>query len=149
MITKLNPDQLYKKCDPGSFTFSSTDRITDLPVTIGQDKALKALDFGLGMDSNGFNIFAIGESGTGKMTTIMYMLKQKAAAEQAPSDWCYVYNFKDPDAAIAVSFGPGQGIIFQKEIDEMIKILKIEIRKALESKEYETQKSTIIDEFQQ
>lgn len=149
MITKLNPDQLYKKCDPGSFTFSSTDRITDLPVTIGQDKALKALDFGLGMDSNGFNIFAIGESGTGKMTTIMYMLKQKAAAEQAPSDWCYVYNFKDPDAAIAVSFGPGQGIIFQKEIDEMIKILKIEIPKAFESKEYETQKSKIIDEFQQ
>ena len=118
-------------------------------MTIGQEKALKSLDFGLNMDSQGFNIFAIGESGTGKMSTVMYMLKKKAADEEAPADWCYVYNFKDPDSSIALSFGPGQGVIFQKEIDEMLKILKIEIPKAFESKEYETQKSKIIDEFQQ
>ncbi len=118
-------------------------------MTIGQEKALKSLDFGLNMDSQGFNIFAIGESGTGKMSTVMYMLKKKAADEEAPADWCYVHNFKDPDSSIALSFGPGQGVIFQKEIDEMLKILKIEIPKAFESKEYETQKSKIIDEFQQ
>ena len=149
MITKLNPDKLYKKCDPGSFTFARTDTIAELPMTIGQEKALKSLDFGLNMDSQGFNIFAIGESGTGKMSTVMYMLKKKAADEEAPADWCYVHNFKDPDSSIALSFGPGQGVIFQKEIDEMLKILKIEIPKAFESKEYETQKSKIIDEFQQ
>lgn len=147
MITKLDPDQLYKKCDPGSF--DRVDTIAELPMTIGQEKALKSLDFGLNMDSQGFNIFAIGESGTGKMSTVMFMLKKKAADEKAPGDWCYVHNFKDPDSSIALSFGPGQGVIFQKEIDEMIKILKIEIPKAFESKEYETQKSKITDEFQQ
>jgi lon-related putative ATP-dependent protease len=150
VITKLNPDQLYKKCDPGSFTFARTDTITEFAITIGQEKALKSLDFGLDMDNNtGFNIFAIGENGTGKMSTVMHMLKKKAATEEPPSDWCYVYNFKDPDNVIALSFGPGQGVIFQKEIDEMLKILKIEIPKAFESKEYETQKSKIVDEFQQ
>ncbi len=149
MITKLDPDQLYRRCDPASFTFEGTGTIAELPLTIGQDKALRSLDFGLGMDSQGFNIFAIGESGTGKMSTVMYMLKKKAADEQAPADWCYVYNFKDADSSMALSFGPGQGIEFQKEIDEMIKILKIEIPKAFESKEYETQKSKIVDEFQQ
>jgi lon-related putative ATP-dependent protease len=149
VITKLNPDKLYKRCDPGSFTFARTDTIAELPMTIGQDKALKSLDFGLNMDSQGFNIFAIGESGTGKMSTVMYMLKKKAADEKAPADWCYVNNFKDPDSSIAISFGPGQGIEFQKEMDEMLKILKIEIPKAFESKEYETQKSKIVDEFQQ
>lgn len=149
MITKLNPDQLYRKCDPGSFTFNITDAIVELPLTIGQDKALKSIDFGLNMDSQGFNIFAIGESGTGKMSTVMHMLKKKAADEQAPADWCYVHNFKDPDSSIALSFGPGQGVVFQKEIDEMLKVLKIEIPKAFESKEYETQKNKIIDEFQQ
>jgi len=149
VITKLNPDQLYRKCDPGSFTFNITDAIVELPLTIGQDKALKSIDFGLNMDSQGFNIFAIGESGTGKMSTVMHMLKKKAADEQAPADWCYVHNFKDPDSSIALSFGPGQGVVFQKEIDEMLKVLKIEIPKAFESKEYETQKNKIIDEFQQ
>jgi lon-related putative ATP-dependent protease len=118
-------------------------------MTIGQEKALKSLDFGLSMDSKGFNIFAIGESGTGKMSTVMYMLKKKAADEKAPEDWCYVHNFKDPDSSIALSFGPGQGVVFQKEMDEMVKVLKIEIPKVFESKEYETQKSKIVDEFQQ
>jgi lon-related putative ATP-dependent protease len=147
VITKLNPDQLYKRCDPGSF--SRIDTAVELPMTIGQEKALRSLDFGLGMDSKGFNIFAIGESGTGKMSTVMYMLKKKAADEKAPDDWCYVHNFKDPDSSTALSFGPGQGVAFQKEMDEMVKILKIEIPKAFESKEYETQKSKIVDEFQQ
>jgi len=149
LITKLEPDQLYKRCDPASFTFARTDAIAELPMTIGQEKALRSLDFGLNMDSKGFNIFAIGESGTGKMSTVMYMLKKKAANEEAPADWCYVYNFKDPDSAIALSFGPGMGVIFQKDLEEMIKILKMEIPKAFESKEYDTQKSKIIDEFQQ
>ena len=149
MITKLKPDELYRKCDPDSFAFDGADAVVELPMTIGQEKALRSLDFGLNMDSTGFNVFAIGESGTGKMSTVMYMLRQKAANEEAPADWCYVHNFKDPDSSIALSFGPGKGAVFQKELEEMIKILRLEIPKAFESKEYETQKSKIVDEFQQ
>ena len=81
VITKLNADDLYKRCDPKTFSFNTTEDITELSGLIGQEKALKSLDFGLGMDSDGFNIFAIGESGTGKMTTIMSMLTEKAAQE--------------------------------------------------------------------
>ena len=149
MIIKLGPEDLYKRCDPEMFSFNTTEEITQFPRTIGQEKALKSLDFGLGMDSTGFNIFAIGESGTGKMTTIMSMLNEKAAQEEAPPDWCYVNNFKDPDLSIALSFEPGQGVIFQQEMDELVKILRLEIPKAFESKEYETQKNKIVDEFQQ
>lgn len=149
VITKLKPDDLYKRCDPKTFSFNTTEDITELSGLIGQEKALRSLDFGLGMDSDGFNIFAIGESGTGKMTTIMSMLTDKAAQEAVPVDWCYVYNFKDPDVSIALSFQPGKGAVFQKEMDELIKVLKLEIPKAFESKEYETQKNKIVDEFQQ
>ena len=149
MRQKLSPEELYKRCDPNLFSFRTTGEITEFMRTIGQEKALNALDFGLNMDSNGFNIFAIGESGTGKMTTVMAKLNAKASEEVAPPDWCYVYNFKDPDTSIALSFDPGKGASFQKEMDELIKILRIEIPKAFESKEYETQKSKIIDEFQQ
>ncbi len=149
MITKLKADDLYKRCDPKTFSFNTTEDITQLSGLIGQEKALKSLDFGLGMDSDGFNIFAIGESGTGKMTTIMSMLNEKAAQESPPADWCYVYNFKDPDVSIALSFPPGKSVVFQKEMDELIKVLRIEIPKAFESKEYETQRNKVLDEFQQ
>jgi lon-related putative ATP-dependent protease len=149
VITKLKADDLYKRCDPKTFSFNTTEDITQLSGLIGQEKALKSLDFGLGIESDGFNIFAIGESGTGKMTTIMSMLTEKAAQESAPADWCYVYNFKDPDVSLALSFPPGKSVVFQKEMDELVKILRLEIPKAFESKEYETQKNKVIDEFQQ
>lgn len=149
MQQKLSPEELYKRCDPDIFSFRTTGEITEFTRTIGQEKALNALDFGLNIDSNGFNIFAIGESGTGKMTTVMTRLSTKASEEVAPPDRCYVYNFKDPDTSIALSFDPGKGIIFQEEMDELVKILRIEIPKAFESKEYETQKSKIIEEFQE
>ncbi|OPY66374.1 MAG: Lon protease [Syntrophorhabdus sp. PtaU1.Bin050] len=150
MATKLAPEALYKPCDPNMFTFNTTDDIQDIiPGTIGQEKAIRALDFGLSMDSSGFNIFALGETGTGKMTTVMTALKEKAAKEKVPEDWCYVYNFKDPDTSIAISLEPGNGVVFQKEMDDLVKTVRIEIPKAFESKEYEVQKSRIIEEFQQ
>ncbi|HVN97883.1 MAG TPA: ATP-binding protein [Syntrophorhabdaceae bacterium] len=149
MITKLGSQDLYKRCDPETFSFNTTEEITTFPRTIGQEKALKSLDFGLGMDSTGFNIFAIGENGTGKMTTIMSMVNEKAAEEETPPDWCYVNNFKEPDLSIALSFAPGQGVVFQQEMNELIKMLRLEIPKAFESKEYEVQKNKVIDEFQQ
>ncbi len=149
MANKLSSEELYKKCDPNMFTFNTTEDIPGVPGTIGQEKALNALDFGLSMDSTGFNIFALGESGTGKMTTIMTTLREKASKETVQKDWCYVYNFKDPYTSIAISLDPGQGVIFQKEMDDLIKTLRIEIPKAFESKEYEMQKGRIVEEFQQ
>ena len=149
MITKLSPAELFRACDPDLFPFDTTADLENFDGTIGQEKALRALDFGLTMDSMGFNIFALGESGTGKRTTIMALLSDKAAGEQVPNDWCYVYNFKDPDVPLAVALGPGEGALFQREMDEFITILRSEIPKAFESKEYEIQKSKILDEFQQ
>lgn len=149
MITRLGLESLYKKCDPEEFKFNTTDDLDEFTDIIGQERALKALDFGLGITSMGFNIFALGESGTGKVSTIMSMLKNKSSSETTPQDWCYVYNFKDPDNPVAISIEPGKGTVFQKDMDELINFLRIEIPKAFESKEYDIQRSKIIDEFQQ
>ncbi len=148
MAEKLSIDELYKCCDPNIFTFNTTD---DLPVftgTIGQGRALDALDFGLSLESAGFNIFLLGENGTGRMTTIKAILAQKALSEPIPFDWCYVYNFKDPDTPVAVSLEPGVAVVFQRDMEELIKILRIEIPKVFESKEYEKQKKKITEEAQ-
>ncbi|MFH0933489.1 MAG: ATP-binding protein [Nitrospirota bacterium] len=148
MPDKLSADELYKCCDPNVFTFNTTD---DLPVfygTIGQERALDALDFGLSLESTGFNIFLLGENGTGRMTTIKSILAQKAAKEPVPPDWCYVYNFKDPDTPIAISLEPGKASLFQRDMEELIKILKVEIPKVFESKEYDKQKNKIMEDAQ-
>jgi lon-related putative ATP-dependent protease len=148
MTVKLGPDDLYKTCDPEQFTFATTDDVATQIGIIGQEKALRSLDFGLDIDAKGFNIFALGETGTGKMTTITAMLKEKAENETVPPDWCYVYNFKDPDIPTAVSLEPGRGRVLRKDMEELIKALRADIPKAFESKEYEKQKNQIVEEFQ-
>jgi lon-related putative ATP-dependent protease len=149
MTIKLKPEELYKCCEPDFFKFNTTDEIPKLEETIGQEKALKSLDFGLSLTSKGFNIYALGESGTGKLRSIRTLLNEKAQKEPVPDDWCYVYNFKDPDNPIAINLEPGMGIVFQKNMDNLVKTLRLEIPKTFESKEYEKQRSKIIEDFQQ
>lgn len=148
MPMKLGPDDLRKSCDPDQFDFVTTEDVTTPIGIVGQEKALRSLDFGLEIDAKGFNIFALGETGTGKMSTVMAMLNEKAAGEKAPPDWCYVYNFKNPDLPLAISIEPGRGRVFQKDMEDLIKTLRGDIPKAFESKEYEKQKNQIVEEFQ-
>jgi predicted ATP-dependent protease len=148
MPEKLSFDKLYRFCDPDTFTFNTTDDLPEFKETIGQERALHALDFGLSLESTGFNIFLLGEHGTGKMTTVRSFLSEKAMNEPVPKDWCYVYNFKDPDIPVTISLEPGQATLFQKDMDEVIKILRVEIPKVFESKEYEKQRNKIIEESQ-
>ncbi|MEK6529040.1 MAG: ATP-binding protein, partial [Nitrospirota bacterium] len=148
MLKKITADELYRSCDQSEFSFSTTDEIPVLTGTIGQIRALRALDFGLGINGHGFNIYILGESGTGKMTTIKAILEEKAKTESVPDDWCYVYNFNDPDVPKAMSLPPGMGLAFQKDMEEVINILKQDILKIFESKEYEKQRTAIFEEFQ-
>ncbi len=149
MLKKISENELYRRCDPSEFSFTTTEEIPLLKETIGQERALRALDFGLAIDSYGFNIYILGESGTGKMTSIKAILAEKAKEEPVPDDWCYVYNFKNPDVPNALRLLQGAGSAFQKDMDELINALRQEIPKVFESKEYERQKSTILEEFQQ
>lgn len=144
----LSVDDLYKCCDEKVLQFETTDELPPLEGTIGQARALSAIDFGLSLDSSGFNIFLLGENGTGKMSTVKAILKKQSLAKPVPKDWCYVYNFKDPDAPMAISLDPGQAVVFQKDMDELVKTLRVEIPKVFESKEYEKQKNKIMEDFQ-
>ncbi|MGO9954006.1 MAG: Lon protease family protein [Dissulfurispiraceae bacterium] len=149
MAVKLTIKDLYQCCEPDFFPFKTTEEVFDLGGLIGQERALKSIDFGLSLDNKGYNIFALGEAGTGKSRAIRTILIDKAAKEPVPNDWCYVYNFKDPDAPSAISIEPGKAILFQKDMSDLIKSLTIEIPKVFESKEYEKQRNKIVEEFQQ
>ncbi|MBI4688358.1 MAG: AAA family ATPase [Nitrospirae bacterium] len=148
MLKKVEIENLYHCCEPSEFPFKTTEDIPPLKETIGQERALRSLDFGLEMDMSGFNIYILGESGTGKMTTIRTILEKKAMDEPIPDDWCYVYSFDNPDAPAALNLPPGTGVTFQKDMDELIAVLRQEIPKVFESKEYERQKTKTLEEFQ-
>jgi lon-related putative ATP-dependent protease len=149
MVFKLKAEDVYKNCDESIFQFDTTTDLEPLTGTIGQDRAIAALDFGLNLPAKGFNIYALGAQGTGKMRAIRTMLSEKVKQEPVPPDWCYLYNFKNPDAPIAVSLPPGKAKEFQKDIENLINTLKIEIPKAFESKEYDKQRNRILEDFQQ
>lgn len=148
MVKTLNAEDLYKCCDESLLPFETTSELTPLEGTIGQERALKAIDFGLNLDSSGFNIFLLGEKGTGRMSTIKAALEKQSLTKPVPTDWCYVYNFKDPDTPMAISLKAGMSSVFQKDMDELIKTLRVEIPKVFESKEYEKQRNKLIEEFQ-
>ncbi|MDO8281920.1 MAG: ATP-binding protein [Thermodesulfovibrionia bacterium] len=149
MLNKVTREELCNCCDLSDLPFKTTDDVQPLEGTIGQERALSALEFGLDINSHGFNIYILGESGTGKMTTIRKILEEKAKDEPTPDDWCYVYSFKNPDVPNILNLPAGTGVAFKKKMDELINDLQQEIPKIFESKEYEKQKTNILHEFQE
>ncbi|MCX7991322.1 MAG: AAA family ATPase [Proteobacteria bacterium] len=114
-----------------------------------QKSAIEAIEFGLDIKSDGYNIFALGEPGLGKHHLILEITKQKALSEKEPEDFVYVYNFKEPDSPIYLNFPKGYGALFSKEMDELIESLRKEIPKVFESKEFEQERTQLIERFQE
>ncbi|ABA88270.1 ATP-dependent protease, putative [Syntrophotalea carbinolica DSM 2380] len=146
---KLSPQELFWKCDAAQFEFSSTDELRFLEETIGQERALTAIEFGLSIDSNGFNIFVLGESGTGRSSTIKRVLERRCKDEPVPDDWCYVHDFKNADRPNCVRLAAGLGKTFQGDMETLISHLAEAIPRLFESKEYEQAKNSITQESQE
>ncbi len=136
MIRKLNAGDVRRTCDPASLGFESTETL-EAPLTIiGQNRALKALQFGLQIQNSGFNIYAAGLPGTGKMTAITAFLERVAKDKDTPADWCYVHNFDDPYRPKALKLNAGQAVQFQRDMRRLIETAQADIRKAFESEDY-------------
>ena len=148
MARTLNPEELRKPCDPGRFRFATTSDVAPLTRIVGQGRALDAIDFGLEMRSLGFNIYVLGESGTGKTSAIRSFVSEKAKADPVPPDRAYVFNFREPEEPIALSLSPGRGPEFQGDMRELVDYLRSTIPKVFDSKEYERQKGKIVEGFQ-
>jgi lon-related putative ATP-dependent protease len=146
---KVPVDKLRWECDPTQFDFTTTDDLPELEVAIGQERALRSIDFALGMKDGGFNLFLAGETGTGRASTIKKLLKKRACKEPPPLDWCYVHNFKAPDNPLSLSLPAGKGSELAREMKELLEGVKANIPKALDSKEYETNKTAIVERYQE
>jgi len=135
-MRELTADQLHRHCQMGSCTVTSTADLPEPVGIIGQERATRAIEFGLDIPSYGFNVFAMGPSGAGKTTTIKAYLERKAHTEPVPSDWCYVNNFTQMDQPRAIQLPAGTANEFRDDVDKMLKSLREEIPRAFEGEEY-------------
>ncbi|KGP75618.1 ATP-dependent protease [Desulfosporosinus sp. Tol-M] len=148
---RIPVEKLRKVCDYNNeLDFCKTS--LDVPPregVIGQDRAVHSMEFGLDMDTQGYNIFVVGPTGTGKSTYVQTIVSKIADKGPTPSDWCYINNFSDPDRPLAISLPAGQGRWFQKDMDELVTDLTAAITKVFEGNDFEQQKDAIIQAVQQ
>ncbi|OQB73225.1 MAG: Lon protease [candidate division TA06 bacterium ADurb.Bin131] len=144
----LSPEQVRVICDPGWLNFDTTADVPPIEGIIGQDRAARAIEFGLQIDQDGYNIYVSGIPGSGRTTSVESAVREIAKKRPVPDDWCYVYNFKEPDSPKCLRFPPGKAVIFRDDMETFVEELKIELPKAFEGKAYDEQKNLIIRKFQ-
>ena len=115
----------------------------ELNEVIGQPRAVSSVEFGMGIADGGYNIFAVGPTGTGKATTIYDYLSRQASSCPAPDDWVYVHNFAKPYQPNAIRMPAGKGQEFRKDMEKLLEDLQAAITQAFESEEYEKQRRSI------
>ncbi len=145
---ELLPDEVYRFCDLSSLGFRTTEELGTCEEFIGQERAVESIKFGLGMEHRGYNLYLAGPLGVGKTSAIKTILSKIAKDRPAPADWCYVYNFSNPNEPKALSFTNGMGKVFKKDMEGLLEMLRINTPKAFESKEYEEEKQRVINESQ-
>ncbi len=101
------------------------------------------------MDSEGYNIFVLGQSGSGRHSLVLEALRRHAAEMPLPSDWCYVHNFEDPRSPRAVELPAGRAVKFRDDMAELIDDVDREITRSFESDEYSTRRDEVVREFRE
>jgi lon-related putative ATP-dependent protease len=148
-------DKLRWHCDPSLFDFECTKDLAPLREFIGQDRAIRAVEFGLSMNQLGYNIYVAGLTGTGKTsmvkTYIEKLIKEKEAREGPyhPDDCCYLYNFSDSDRPQMVSLPQGKGKAFRDQVRNLLQKLMEDLSKAFSSEEYNAQRKQTVEEGQE
>ncbi|HOG45180.1 MAG TPA: ATP-binding protein [Anaerolineae bacterium] len=140
---ELEPQALRRTADPAQLDFQSTDQLEPAVEVIGQPRAVEAIDFAVSIANPGYNLFALGPSGTGRTTTIMRYLEREAATRPVPDDWCYVNNFAEPHRPRALRLPPGKGAQLRNDMNNLVDELITEIPRAFEGEDYARQKEEI------
>jgi len=146
---ELSPEQLRNTCDLSQLKFSTTAEVEPLQGIVGQERAVKALEFGLRMRKPGYNIFITGSTGTGRNSYARSLVEQVACKEKVPCDWCYLYNMAKPDQPRAVALPAGYAVQLQEDVRNLISRILLEVPKTLNSEEYGRAKASLLQELQQ
>ncbi|MEO5337326.1 MAG: AAA family ATPase [Magnetospirillum sp. WYHS-4] len=145
----LPAEKLYTPCDPALFDFATTADLKPLEEMVGQDRAVQAVRFAVGMRHDGFNLYALGPEGLGKASLVRRTLVKEAAARAAPGDWCYVNNFKDSHKPLALKLPSGRGRPLREDMDRLVDDLGAAIPATFESDEFRNRKGVVEEKFKE
>jgi len=150
MEDKLVPVELLRwRVDESWLPFETTDDLEVLKETVGQDRGVAALNFGVRIRKPGYNIFVTGVAGSGRLATVKKVLEGLKDTVPTPGDLCYVHNFNDPESPTLLSFQAGEGAAFKRDMNEFVEALKKEIPQIFESQEYINAKKEIMEAYEQ
>lgn len=145
---ELSYKDLKMTCNTSIFDFETTEELEPIQSGIGQDRGIKALEFGLQVNVKGYNLYLEGPSGVGKTMYTKNYLDKIASKQRPPHDWCYIYNFDNPNEPIAIDLPAGQGKEFKEAMEGFIKEIKKDIKKTFNNDDFEKEKALIKQEFE-
>jgi lon-related putative ATP-dependent protease len=148
-VLAVPAEKLRRRCDPAGLPFKSTEEVAPLQGTVGQERAVNAIEFGVEIDSGGFNVFISGPPGSGRSTTAHSYLEHAARGQAVPYDWVYVHNFSDPYHPRAIRLPAGDGCRLSRGMEEMVESARREIPRAFESEDYERRRNDILTQLHQ
>lgn len=148
-MNHLKGERLYKKCDTDIFDFETTDDLTEPTTFIGQERLASAVDFGINMPKEGYNIFALGPNNTDKLSLVKNFLKTKAETEDTPPDICYVNNFEDTHKPQELLLPAGQGCKLDNRMDKLLEDLIPTLNSTFETDEYQNQRQAVEEDQQE
>lgn len=133
---RLPPQKLRRLCSIDHFQFTTTEELPHVREIIGQPRGVRAVEFGIDIDSPGYNIFMLGPPGTGRATAVRQFLERCAKEGEVPHDWVYVYNFKVPHKPRALMLPAGVGLKLRDGMVELVEELQRKIPLVLETEEF-------------
>ncbi len=147
-VQPLGAEALCLHTDPARLGFRSTDDVPDIDSAMGQDRAIAAIEFGVGIRREGYNLYVAGPTGIGRRTLVDHLLARHAGERGEPSDWCYVNNFDDPSRPRALELPAGRGVQLKRDMEKLIERMLVTVPNVFRGDEYRRRITDIQEEYQ-
>ncbi len=145
---ELTYKDLKNSCNPNIFTFETTAELDNEGLVYGQERGISALQFGISMTAKGYNLYIEGPSGVGKTMYSKQYVSEIASKQKTPNDWCYIYNFNNPNEPIAVSLPAGEGKVFAQTMEDFVEDIKKYLKRTFNNEDFEKEKSLIKQKYE-
>jgi len=146
---ELTYRDLKNPCNPNIFDFETTAELDSTGLIYGQERGIAALQFGLSINTKGYNLYVEGPSGVGKTMYTKQYVSDIASKQKTPDDWCYIYNFDNPNEPIAVSLPAGEGKVFVQNMDNLVADVKKYLKRTFNNEDFEKEKNLIKQKYEE
>jgi lon-related putative ATP-dependent protease len=144
MVNELSAEKIRKDCASNLMRCETTQELAPLKEIVGQERAVRALKFGLGIKDRGFNIYVAGFPGTGRTTAVKNFLEELARTKPVPYDWCYVNNFHSQYEPKVLKLPAGKGRRLRDDMATFVSEAQRTLPKSFEGEDYGARRAATI-----